>query len=285
MVYTSYSDLVNCIRRNVWKVPSDVDLIVGIPRSGMIPTLMIAELLHKPCADLDSFIDGRLMRCGRRERIMRQGDVKKVLVLDDTVWVGNAMRRAKACIERIAADYDIIYGCIYAEGKDAKSMVDIYFEDIYREGEHTWLYEWNILHHYEHNTKKMMFDIDGVLCKEPPDERDRDAYETYLPNAIPMVIPTTLVGALVTYRLEKYRTATEAWMSRHGVSYGKLIMHNAPDYDTRRASESPAQYKARIYSNETWAVLFVESSARQSEQIFKLTGKPVFCYENGKMYK
>lgn len=52
MTYTTYEDLSNCIRRNVWKVPADVDLIVGVPRSGMIPALMLAELMNKRCADL-----------------------------------------------------------------------------------------------------------------------------------------------------------------------------------------------------------------------------------------
>ena len=40
----TYDDIATTIRRNVWKVPSDVDLIVGVPRSGMIAALMLSEL-------------------------------------------------------------------------------------------------------------------------------------------------------------------------------------------------------------------------------------------------
>jgi hypothetical protein len=47
---------------------------------------------------------------------------------------------------------------------------------------------------------------------------------------------------------------------------------------------SPAKYKARIYKEATWAQLFYESDADQAVRIFQRTGKPVFCYENGKMY-
>lgn len=285
MVYTSYKDLANCVRRNAWKVPADVDIIVGVPRSGMIPALMLAELLHKRCVDLDSFIDGRIMACGRRERIMKPCTPKKVLVLDDTVFVGTAMRKARERLANLSGKYEIIYGCIYAEGRNAKSMVDIYFQDIYRDGEDLWLYEWNILHHYPHNTKVMMFDIDGLLCKEPPDERNTTAYESYLPNAIPMILPTTPVGAIVTYRLEKYRTTTEEWLHKHGVEYGKLWMSPARSWEERKSTCSPENYKARIYSEARWARLFIESNARQAEVIYRLTEKPVFCYENGILYQ
>lgn len=83
MTYKSYEDLSDCIRRNAWKIPQDVDLIVGVPRSGMIPALMLAELLNKRRADLDAFIEGREMSCGGRQRLMRETvRTKKVLVLD-----------------------------------------------------------------------------------------------------------------------------------------------------------------------------------------------------------
>lgn len=284
MTYTSYKDLADCIRRNIWKVPADVDLIVGIPRSGMIPALMIAELLNKRCADLDSFIGGREMSCGGRKKLMRPGKEGKVLVLDDTVFFGNAMRKTRERLEAVATRYDIVYGCVYAEGRNAKQMVDIWFEDIWRPSEKIWLYEWNIMHHYEKKTELAMWDIDGLLCKDPPDDRDRAAYERYLPDAVPMVIPSAKVGALVTYRLERYRAVTEKWLRRHGVEYGTLRMFSAPSRETRNSTESPAAYKARIYGGATWAKLFCESSARQAERIHQLTGKPVFCYENGKMY-
>ena len=285
MMYRSYEDLSDCIRRNVWKVPGDVDLIVGIPRSGMIPALMIAELLNKRCADLDTFIDGKIMASGGRSRLMRSGDIKKVLILDDTVFFGRALRKAKAKLEPISGNYELIYATIYAEGKHAKEMVDIYFEEIYRPGETVWLYEWNILHHYEKKTKFAMWDIDGLLCKDPPDDREIESYEKYLPNAIPMIIPTTHVGALVTYRLEKYRDVTEKWLEKHGVDYGELKMFDAPDRDTRNQTLSPSKYKAMLYAEATWATLFIESEVRQAERIHKYSGKPVFCYANGVMYK
>ena len=285
MRYRSYEDLADCIRRKMWRVPSDVELIVGIPRSGMIPALMLAELLNKRCADLDAFIEGRQMSCGGRQRLMRGSGQGRVLVLDDTVFFGTAMRKARERLAPLADRYDLLFGCIYAEGMNAKQMVDIYFEDIYRTGEKTWLYEWNVLHHYAKKTQASMWDVDGLLCKDPPDDRNTEAYERYLPEAIPMIIPTTKVGALVTYRLERYRNVTEEWLRAQGVEYGHLMMFNAPDRDTRNRMLSPARYKAQIYGTTAWAGLFVESSELQAVRIHQLTGKPVFCYENGRMYK
>ena len=282
MVYRSYKDLAGCLRRNAWKVPSDVGLIVGVPRSGMIAALMLAELLNRPCATLDDFASGRVMACGGRGRLARVGD--RVLVLDDTVSGGGAMRAARERLEPLSGSGKVIYGCVYAEGRDAKGMVDVWLEDLWREGEDLWLYEWNILHHYGRRTRLWMWDIDGLLCKEPPDERDTAAYEGYLAEALPMAVPTTPVGAIVTYRLEKYRSATEEWLLRHGVRYGSLVMFPASSHGERRRMQPPADFKAAAYLGAPWARLFLESDARQALRINGLTGKPVFCYEDGRMY-
>lgn len=285
MMYRSYEDLADCVRRNAWKIPADVELIVGVPRSGMIPALMLAELLNKKCADLDAFIEGRTMSCGNREQIMtRPCKEGKVLVIDDTFYGGAAMRLTRERLAPLESKYEILYACVYAEGRKAKSKVDIYLEDIWCPGEKMWLYEWDILHHWPKKTTVSMWDVDGLLCKNPPDDRDTEAYEAYLPNAIPIIIPTTRVGAFVTYRLEKYRGVTEEWMKKQGIEYGELHMFNAPDRDTRNGTMSPAKFKARIYSEASWAQLFIESDAYQAERIFKRSGKPVFCYENGKLY-
>lgn len=284
VIYRSYDEMANCIRRNLWKVPSDADVIVGIPRSGMIPALMLAELLNKRCADLDSFVDGREMLCGSRGGMMRRGKTGKVVVIDDCVNSGLSLKKVRELLALRTDRCEVIYGCVYVESEKAKQMVDFWFEDISRPGKVTHLKEWNILHLYRKRMNRSMWDIDGLLCKDPPDDRDTSAYEAYLPDAVPMVIPTNRIGAFVTYRLEKYRDITEAWLARYGIDYGSLEMFDAPDRETRNGSISSARYKARLYSAASWAELFVESDVRQAERIFRYSGKPVYCYENGKLY-
>lgn len=275
--------MADSIRRNLWKVPSDVDLIVGIPRSGMIPALMLAELVNKRCADLDTFIEGRCMSYGTRGGMMRRGKEGKVFVIDDCVCSGKSIDKVREQLLPMVGEYDIVYGCVYAESPKVEEHVDVYFEDI-SQSDKVYMKEWNILHLFKNRTKASMWDIDGLLCKDPPDDRDIESYESYLPNAIPMIIPTNRVGALVTYRLEKYRGVTEEWLKKQGVEYGELMMFNAPDRDARNGTVSSAKYKANLYRSASWAQMFVESDRKQAEKIYQLSGKPVFCYENGKLY-
>lgn len=284
MKYHSYQDLSDCIRRNVWKVPHDVDLIVGVPRSGMIPALMLAELLNKRCADLDGFIEGRVMQCGDRGRLMRKGTDGKVLVVDDTIYKGAELDKVRERLAPLSGQYQFLFAVIYAESAKAKDMVDICFEDTSCPGDQIFVKEWNALHLYKRHTGMSMWDIDGLLCKDPPNDKDKAAYEAYLPNALPMVLPTTKVGALVTFRIEPYRAVTEEWLRRYGVEYGRLVMFPAATREQRNRMMSPADFKAKQYAAAPWAKMFFESEAKQAERIFQMTRKPVFCYENGVFY-
>jgi len=284
MIYHRYEDLSQAISRNLWKVPGDVRLVVGVPRSGMIAALMLSELMGCPAATLDEFLLGRQMSCGGRGSIMRRMQEGRVLVLDDTVYEGKAMGRTRALIEASGRGEGVIYACVFAEGREAKEKVDIFFEDIYRESDGLHLYEWNILHHYTGKTEKSMWDIDGIMCKEPPKDTDREAYEAYLPEAVPMVIPTTRIGSIVTYRLKQYREVTEGWLRRYGISYDHLVMFDAISREARNCTETAAHYKGRHYAAADWAQLFYESDARQAPVIASIAGKPVYCYEDGRVY-
>lgn len=285
MIYTGYQDLSDCIRRNIWKVPHDVDLIVGVPRSGMIPALMIAELVNKPCADIDGFIDGRVMQYGDRGRLMFHGTARKVLVVDDTVYKGRELQNVRERLAPLASQYQFFFTTIYAESAGARDMVDICFEDTSHPGDQIFIKEWNALHLYKRHTNVSMWDIDGLLCKDPPNDKDKAAYEAYLPNALPMILPTTRIGALVTFRIESYRAVTEQWLHRYGIDYGQLIMFPASSREQRNWLQKPADFKAEQYRNAPWAKLFFESESKQAERIYLMTGKPVFCYENGRLYQ
>jgi uncharacterized HAD superfamily protein len=85
---------------------------------------------------------------------------------------------------------------------------------------------------------------------------------------------------LVTSRLEKYRSHTEAWLKKHGVQYQHLEMLDLPDKETRVRLGIHATFKSNIYRKYERSALFIESSKYQSEEIHKQTGKNVFCIEN-----
>lgn len=285
MIYVSYEDIANTIRKNLWKIPEDIDLIVGIPRSGMIPALMIAEFLNKRVTDLDSFIEGRVMSCGRKGNYLRPGKEGKVLVIDDTVYSGHALEEVKERLKDLEEKYEILYSCVYAEGKSATEKVDIFLEDTREKSLiDKFMYEQNIFQHGNKRSQWLMFDMDGVLCKNPPNDKHTEQYEEYIKNAIPMIVPSNIIGAICTYRLEKYRDITEKWLKEHGITYNNLYMFDAPNRETRNLT-APWKYKGRIYRDSPWAKLFIESDPKQAEEIFNLSGKPVLCYENGKFYR
>lgn len=278
----TYDDLATTIRRNVWKVPSDVDLIVGVPRSGMIAALMLSELTQKPVADVETFMAGQMMECGGRGGLMPKRDIRKVLVLDDTVFYGRSITDVRARLAPLADRYTLIFGCIYTCGENSRKLVDLYFDDV--ESNPPVAYEWNILHHYETLTEQTMWDIDGLLCKEPPWDCYKEQYEAYLRDPVPMVIPTTRIGAIVTYRLEKYRNVTEEWLGRMGINYGSLIMYPAETSEERNRTCPPYRFKADIYKEFPWAMLFYESNDDQARNIARIACKPVFSYESGRIF-
>ena len=283
MKYITYADMASTIRRNIWKVPYDVDIIVGVPRSGMIAALMIAELTGRRVSDIDTFLAGHVMDNGGRGKYISSAPIRKVLVVDDTVYAGSAISKARKKLSCLAGQYTIIYGCVFAEGKQSRELVDMYLEYNYDPKETLYLYEWNICQHYEHKAQLIMFDLDGVISRNPPDDRNTKEYEAYLPNAIPMVVPRTMIGGICTYRLEKYRQVTEQWLEQHGIRYGSLKMVNATYEERKRINSS--SYKADWYARSEWAQLFIESDPFQAPVIGRLSKKPVYCYENNIMYK
>ena len=285
MNYQSYADMANVIRRNLWKVPTDVSLIVGVPRSGMIAALMIAELLNKPCASLcpSGFIS--MSRGGTREMMSHSQQYGKILLVEDVVNTGDSMARAlQAFRDHHPGGYpQALTLAVYAEGINAKQMVDIYLQDNYRADDPDWFYEWNLLHHSK--SDRCIWDIDGLLCKNPPDDRNTAAYEQYISDPVPMVIPTYPVGGFITYRLNCYRSVTKDWLERMGVKYKELFMFPGDSRDERNAKMSPAIFKARIYAALSQYALLIESEEWQAEEIHIMSGKPVYCYESGIMFK
>ena len=288
MQYISYEDLSNDIRNNLYKIPSDIDLIVGIPRSGMMVASIIGLLLNKSVMSLDNFINGMDPTGGFRFGLKKPlSEMKKVLVIDDTVFFGNSMVKARNELKSVeeSNQFEILYGCVYTEGPDAKRYVDLYFVDNHKDPdnfEYTF-YEWNILHSGEGHTSTFLYDLDGVLCNEPPDENNVPAYEEYIKNAIPLFRPSSKLGGIITYRFNKYREITEEWLRNNNIDFGFLMMIDENHPDARKVD--PAAYKGAVYKESEWATLFVESEIDQAQRIFQYSGKPVFCYRNGKLYK
>ncbi|MES3629553.1 MAG: hypothetical protein PPP56_05245 [Longimonas sp.] len=282
MNYRSIAHLSNDVRSWSATLPRDLDLIVGVPRSGMLPANMVALYRNLPLTDLQGLLEGRLLSSGPRggqgltEKELRQGRCK-ILVLDDCVSTGRAMREVYKQIAPLQDRHNILVGAIYSDPK-ADIELDVQCTELHM----PYLFEWNIMHSWgvEHGC----LDMDGVLCRDPDPHQDDDgpAYRQFLKEAAPYLLPTKRVARIVTCRLEKYRAETEQWLADHGVEYEQLTMMQS-DAAARDADRRHGAYKAEVYRSKNRYQLFIESSLHQARQIAKWSGKPVFCVETMEM--
>ena len=56
MNYRNIRDLNNIILKKLSIIPRDFDLIVGVPRSGMLPANLLSLYLNRPYTDIHSFM-------------------------------------------------------------------------------------------------------------------------------------------------------------------------------------------------------------------------------------
>lgn len=275
--FRTFGDLAHCIRKHLHKIPADVDLIVGIPRSGMIPAYTIALFMNKKCCSLDEFLAGCEVSNGYRP--LTKTEVRKVLVVDDSCYSGRAIDTARERLAALAGKYEFVYAAVY--GRTASlDKVDCCLEIV--DGKRVW--QWNYLNHSI--AQAACFDMDGVLCVDPTPEENDDGpkYLNFIKNTAPLYIPTYKIRAVVTSRLEKYREATEAWLREHGVQYDELVMLNMATAEERRQANCHAKFKAEAYKKRTGTTLFVESEDRQAKEIAFLTGKEVLCVTTDELY-
>ena len=281
MRYIPVSEVIETIRVNLHKIPHDIDFVIGIPRSGMLPATLISEYLHVPLVDLESFVAGLGPGGGNRLSFARKGESGKVLLVDDTIYNGRSMRLAKGQLNSFPG-LQVISLVVFKEGPS--NDVDIFLQNVRQPGNEPVLYGYNVFHHYPERMRTFSFDIDGVLCLDPPDERKTSEYEAYIANPVPLVLPE-VVGQIVTYRLEKYRSVTEAWLRRVGIQFSELIMFPAYSWEERyRSGISPEQFKAHYFGKSS-SRLFIESNDWQAREIHRMTAKPVLCFETDKIYQ
>lgn len=284
MEFITYYDLNNDILEHIHELPQDVDLIVGVPRSGMLVAGILALYLNKPLSDLDSFRNEKIYSCGitkNTDGLSKTIDsVKKVLIVEDTVSSGKSLSQVKEKLSDLNSKFEILYYAVYVNSAK-KEMVDYFAKTV--DGART--FEWNYLHNQ--SLSRMCCDIDGVLCVDPTDEQNDDGekYRDFIRNAPVKLRPTRKVGYLVTSRLEKYREDTEYWLKKNGIEYGELIMMDVQSAKERRSLGNHGEFKANIYSKKKDAELFIESNPWQAETIAKTSGKPAFCTDNQIFYK
>lgn len=281
--FRAISDMDRLIREKISLIPNDVDLIVGVPRSGMLPATIIALLLNKPLLDINLVNKNKHNVFNNMSRRVNDYDYnldsyKKILVVEDSCNTGESIAKAKNSLIDYCDKIEILYCCIYAT-EHSKHYVDIFFEEVNIPR----FFEWNILNHSA--LKYACCDLDGVLCVDPTAEENDDGenYKRFLLNARPLFIPKTKIKYIVTSRLEKYRNETEIWLKKNGVMYDELIMLNLNSKEERIRLKMHSKFKIEIY-RKLDAIIFLESDLKQALEIYNATNKDVYCVGSNEYY-
>ena len=281
MIYKTYSDLSNDIKNNINKINyQKFDLIVGVPRSGMIPAYMVSLLLNIHCIALPAFIRNEKVNKGITRGVgfdfINAHEAKNILIIDDSVLSGKSILDALSKIPK-CFNGRVTTAAIYSTEIERDDVSIVFIK-----AETPRTFEWNIYHHPVVNNS--CYDIDGVLCYDPTEEQNDDGekYIDFLVNAKPRFIPTQKINFLVTNRLEKYRTQTENWLSKHGVKYNQLIMLDLATKEARLALDDYYKHKATFYKSCD-CTLFVESDINQAIEIANRSNKFVFCVDDNIM--
>lgn len=284
MNYRSIADLSDTIRKNLHKLPRDIDLVIGVPRSGMLAANIIALYRNLKLSDIAGYLaNAPLKQRNTRkilfEEILRPSEAKHVLVVDDSIYTGGSLERVQALIAELGRQQKITYCTVYST-IESSHKPDVFFEIVSLPRS----FEWNMMH--REYLALCCLDIDGVLCLDPTgaENDDGSTYIHFLHNVLPLIVPSCKIGHLVTSRLEKYRSETEWWLDKHGIVHEHLHMLDLPDAKMRRRLNCHASFKAEVYRSLKDTELFIESEANQAAEIANMAGKPVLCYSMQKIY-
>ena len=280
--FVTFDMLNKLLIQNLHRIPHDVDVVVGVPRSGLILANIISCYLNKPLTDVAGILDGKFFDAGRTKNktdwARDFSTVKKILVVEDSVYTGDSINRIKQRLSTVNVE-KIYLAAIVAP--QAVNTVDLFFAVVPQPR----AFEWAYMHHYG-ILQSSCFDLDGVLCRDPTPEENDDGenYRNFILNAAPKIIPSREIGYIVTSRLEKYSEETRFWLRKHNVQYGGLVMLNLETAEQRRALGIYASFKAKVYDMLKDTLLFVESEPNQAQEIAALSKKDVFCVGNGIFY-
>lgn len=253
-------------------LPADVDLVVGLPRSGMLAASLLALHMDLPLVDIEGYAQGRVFNGGMRVRSRHGGVAQKAIVVDDSVRSGRAAREAREMVAAAGLSDVTVFGAVYVTTD--VTCVDHWLERVPVPR----VFEWNVLHH--DRVTDWCMDADGVLFPESVRDSDRDQ-RTYPPlSGEPLVVPGHTIGSLFTSRPEQFRPEVEAWLADHDIRYRSLIM--LPRDSSRSSATALARHKAKAY-RRTDAHLFLEGDPRQAALVACFSGRSVYCTSSRQM--
>jgi adenine/guanine phosphoribosyltransferase-like PRPP-binding protein len=249
---------------------SDFDIVVAIPRSGMIVGSIIATVFGKPLTTPDVLAEGRVWMSEKNGYCQTITENTRLLLVDDGVQNGTAFRKAVSQIREKYPEIKIKTAVLYAHA-GAKEMVDIYLEEV--SGRYNNYCDYSIMHC---KPKKVAFDLDGVLCEDSDCNNTPVQELNQMIHGNPFKIPEYEIDCIITARLERFRGITETWLASNGVKYKKLYMR-------QHGWENVLDYKSEILLKEK-PILYVESDQWIAKECQERTGVRCLCLTTGTLY-
>ena len=175
----------------------------------MIPAYTIGLYLNRHVVDLDTFLRGGAPASGlsRRVGVALEDTMKakRILLVDDSITSGKAMRVAAECVRDSASKVKRYAGPSFATQPSTLLCTSSSLRCSSRgssNGMRCIIRIWNIL-----------FDLDGIFCVDPTREENDDGprYLDFLKSAKTLHLPSRRVGHIVSARLEKNRAQTKEW--------------------------------------------------------------------------
>lgn len=271
LAYVTTKRLVDDTAALTASLPHNIDAVVAIARSGLLPGSLVAFARHIPLFSVSR--QRGVTDPGHGTRLDRERPpAKHVLLIDDTVANGTEMRANLPTVQAAFPGARITKAVIYSTPQNSHA-VDT-FVSVYPGGHYL---EWN----WSNSGWGCVtaFDFDGIICRdftesevETP-ESYRAAMESIESLFLPRRRPVPLV---VTARPESTRGLTMEWLNRWGVTVEKLVMWPGEAPPRGPAREEVAEWKAKHYAGSD-CILFAESDPYQAEAIAELSRKPVLC--------
>lgn len=276
--YVTTAQLVHDTLALLARLPADIDAVVAVARSGLLPGTLAATNLHTP-----------LWTVSRGEGLSDPGhgfrmdghqvlDPAHVLLIDDTAATGREMPAATALVRGRWPAARITRAVVYCSPQ-ARGQVDL-CAYLYS-GAHYLEWNWPNAGH----GMACAYDFDGILCRDFTDGEvfDEVLYRETMARIEPRFLPRKApVPLIATMRHERHREITQDWLARHGVRCERLAMRNWEFNPARDWNEQAAAWKAARYGEST-CLLFAESDPDQAQRIAELSGRAVLCPRLGRV--
>jgi len=259
------------------ELPRDVDVIVGIPRSGMLVASIVALRMAKPLSTPDEILDGKYYLSSLIED--KAEKPRRLLLIDDSICNGVTSAPIKEALR--AKGFEIVTACLLVHDFTDTSLADYYYKVVPGKA----CFEWALAHQKGVGILRIATDMDGVLCEDCPvsiDLPDKEQeYIEWMKNARPNLIPAYEFEAIVSNRLSKYESYTREWLKKNNVKYKALYLWDISDKKDRLDWTS---HKIKVL-NKIRPDLYFENATAQAEAINKHTHIDVLVVPESRVIK